>query len=259
VAKKLLILSVLIAAAVLFIISRYGTNASEEARVASSSSETGVEGDRWQLKGALSEACTCNVPCTCNFGEGPSPHPYCYVVYAYEIREGHFNGVSLDGLRMGGLETAKGNALYLDARAEGGRRTALEAVARKVMRVNGDMMGSRKLLGIKYVEIKQVYDARTDMLDLGGEGSFKTNYIMGRDKTKPVTVINNTEWPVHEAIKGKTEYLLIKDSYGNRHSAKNTNSNHGDYEFDEKTRFGSHSCGAACSSGTKGGEKKHEH
>jgi hypothetical protein len=217
------------------------------------------QGDGWYIKGALSEACTCNVPCTCNFGEGPSPHPYCYVVYAYEIREGRFNGVKLDGLRIGAMETAKGNALYLDSRAEGDRRVALEAVARKVMRVNGDRMGGAKLLGIKYVAIKQQYDGRSDMLDLGGAGSFKTNYIMGRDKTKPVVVVNNTEWPIHEAIKGKTESFTIKDTYGNEYSAKNTNSNHGDYQFDEKTRFGSLPCGSLCSVGEKSDQRKHKH
>ena len=68
-------------------------------------------GDHWQIKGALSEACTCNVPCTCNFGEGPSPHAYCYAVYSYEIKEGSFNGVKLDGLRFGAIDAATGSNL----------------------------------------------------------------------------------------------------------------------------------------------------
>src|SRR5215472_12305137 len=61
-------------------------------------------GDHWQIKGSLSEACTCSVPCTCNFGEGPSPHSYCYAVFSYEIKEGSFGGVKLDGLRFGGID-----------------------------------------------------------------------------------------------------------------------------------------------------------
>jgi hypothetical protein len=252
--KKLMIsVSLCLAVAAGLIVAQYRSSAFEE------TSELSEPGDHWQIKGALSEACTCNVPCTCNFGEGPSPHSYCYVVYSYQIGEGHFNGVKLDGLRFGGMETAKGNAMYLDARADGEQRNALEAVARKVMRVSGDRMGSGKLLGIKYVEIKQQYDDRHDMLDIGGQGSFKTNYIMGRDKSKPVVVVNNTEWAIHEAIKGKTEYLTIKDEYGNRHSVKNTNSNHGDFEYDEKTQFGSISCSSSCSTDSKGEEKKHKH
>jgi Protein of unknown function (DUF1326) len=224
-----------------------------------SSGEFAQPDDHWQIKGALSEACTCNVPCTCNFGQGPSPYSYCYAVYAYGIREGNFNGVNLDGLKFGGMETAKGNAMYVDARAEGEQRAALEAVARKVLRVSGDRMGHGKLLGIKYVEIKQEYDDRQAMLDLGGAGGFKTYYIMGRDKTKPVVVLNNTEWAIDGAIKGKTEYLIIKDDYGNRHSAKNTNSNQGDFEYDEQTNLGGISCGASCSTGEKGDAKTHKH
>jgi hypothetical protein len=216
-------------------------------------------GDHWQIKGALSEACTCNVPCTCNFGEGPSPHAYCYAVYSYQIKEGQFNGVKLDGLRFGGIDAASGDALYLDALAQGDQRTALEGVARKVMRVSGDRMGDTKLLGIKYVDIKQNYDGRHDALDLGDAGSFRTNYIMGRDKTRPVVVVNNTEWPVHETIKGKTESFTIKDEYGNRCSARNTNSNHGDFDYDENTVFGSIACSSSCPAGAKGDHTTHKH
>jgi hypothetical protein len=137
------------------------------------------------------------------FGEGPSPPPYCYVTYSYEIRKGHFNGVKLDGFRFGGMETAKGNGMYLDERAEGEQRKALEAVARKALRVNGDRMGSSKFLGLNYVQIKQQYDDRSDMLDLGGLGGFKTRYIMGRDKTKPVVVVNKPRMADQRSNQGK--------------------------------------------------------
>lgn len=213
--------------------------------------------DQWHIKGALSEACTCNVPCSCNFGEGPSPHSYCYVVYAYEIREGDFNGTKLDGLRFGAAEGAKGKAIYLDARANNEQRPALEALARKIMKVNGEHIGGDKLLGIKYVEIKQEYDDRHDMLDLGGAGSFKTKYIMGKDKTKPVVVLNNTEWAIPAAIKGKTEYLKINDEYGNKHSTQGTNSNHGDFDYDENSQLADISCGESCASGLNMETHKH--
>lgn len=213
--------------------------------------------DPWHINGALSEACTCNVPCTCNFGEGPSPHNYCHAVYAYGIKEGNYNGVKLDGLKFGGMETAKGNALYLDASASDEQRKALEAVARKVTRVSGERMGGASLLGIKWTQIKQQFDDRQDMLDIGGFGAFKTNFIMGRDKSKPVIVVNNTEWAIREAIKGKTEYLRVKDEYGNEYSVNNTNSNHGDFEYTEKSHPGGGWPAASCSANTKGNETRH--
>jgi hypothetical protein len=215
--------------------------------------------DHWRIRGALSEACTCGVPCTCNFGQGPSPHSYCHVVYAYEIKEGNFNGIKLDGLKIGAMETAKGNAMYLDASASPDQRKALEAIARQMMRVSNDRMGGARFLGIKWVQINQEYNDRQDMVDLGGFGGFKTNYIMGRDKTKPVIVVNNTEWAIREAIKGKTEYLRVKDEYGNEYSVKDTNSNHGDFEYTEKSHPGSGWPASSCSVNMKESDKKHKH
>jgi hypothetical protein len=216
--------------------------------------------DRWRIRGSLSEACTCSVPCTCNFGQGPSPHSYCWAIYSYEIREGQFNGIKLDGLKFGGMETAKGNAMYLDASARPDQRKALEAVARKVMRVSGDQMGHKNLLGMRWLQITQQYDERHDMVDLGGLGAFKTNYIMGRDKTKPVVVVNNTEWAIKEAIKGKTEYLRVKDEYGNDFSVTDSNSNHGDFEYTDKAHPGEGwPAGSSCSVNSKEDGKKHKH
>src|SRR5205823_10964258 len=37
-------------------------------------------GEHWEISGDLTEACTCAVPCTCNFGRGPSPRHYCYAL-----------------------------------------------------------------------------------------------------------------------------------------------------------------------------------
>ena len=247
--KKLFSFTLRLAVAAALVGFQYRSTASEEITRAD---------ERWHIKGALSEACTCNVPCTCNFGQGPSPHSYCYSIYAYEITEGNFGDVKLDGLRFGAIDAAKGDTIYLDSRAEGKQREALEAVARKVMRVDGDRMGRSKLLGIQYVKIEQQYDDRHDALDLGTAGSFKTDYIMGRDKTKPVLVVNNTEWAIHEAIKGKTSVFTIKDQYGNRYSARGTNSNHGDFEYDETTKFGDLSCGLSCSTDENGSDK-HKH
>jgi len=50
-------------------------------------------GEHWQITGTLTEACTCAVPCTCNFSEGPSPHHYCYSLYSLGIEKGHYGSV----------------------------------------------------------------------------------------------------------------------------------------------------------------------
>ena len=58
-------------------------------------------GQKWHIKGSLSDACSCAVPCTCMFGRGPSPHDYCYDMDSYKIEQGNFNDIQLDGLKFG--------------------------------------------------------------------------------------------------------------------------------------------------------------
>src|SRR5882724_915552 len=70
----------------------------------------------WQATGTLFEACSCSVPCPCNFGQGPS-NDYCHTIYAYRLKTATFDGVKLDGLVFGGGEGTKGAAGFLDARA----------------------------------------------------------------------------------------------------------------------------------------------
>src|SRR5437868_13903670 len=51
----------------------------------------------WRIMGDLSEACTCSVPCTCNFGEGPSPSHTCWALFSLDIKKGRFGKVNLAG------------------------------------------------------------------------------------------------------------------------------------------------------------------
>src|SRR5437762_8116529 len=68
----------------------------------------------WRLRGDLSEACTCSVPCACNFGEGPSPNHFCWALFSLGIEEGSYGDVKLDGLRLAGANGAKGAVMYVD-------------------------------------------------------------------------------------------------------------------------------------------------
>lgn len=215
----------------------------------------------WIIEGALTEACTCSVPCTCNFGEGPSPHDYCYALYSYEIRKGHYNNVTLDGLRFGAADLKSGRTIFIDERANEFQREALRViVARVILRAsseNAEAKAKEKAKDVRYVAIKQEYDNRHNRLDVNGIGEFSAAYIMGLDKTQPLVVRNNTTWRIHDAIKAKTSIFRVrigKDSV----NTKNTNSNQGDFEYTNKTDFGSPvdwSCGSSAnfkSPGKKG-------
>ena len=78
---------------------------------------------------SASEACTCTVPCTCNFGEGPSPHHFCWALFSLDIKKGNYGKLKLNGLRLAGAAAAKGFVVYLDDRATPEQAAALKAIA----------------------------------------------------------------------------------------------------------------------------------
>src|SRR5438876_12410423 len=82
----------------------------------------------WRIYGDLSEACTCSVPCTCNFGEGPSPSHTCWALFSLDIKKGRFGKVNLAGLRFAGAVGAKGIVAYLDDRATPEQAEALKGI-----------------------------------------------------------------------------------------------------------------------------------
>ncbi|MBZ5526068.1 MAG: DUF1326 domain-containing protein, partial [Acidobacteriia bacterium] len=162
----------------------------------------------WHIKGSLSEACSCSVPCTCNFGELPSPHPYCYSMYSYKIDKGHHGDVPLDGLKFGSMDARYGRMLYIDERANEAQRAALAQIAEPLLGLKDPVRfypgQSMAHIGTRYVEIAQESDEKGNHLKLGSDREFRAEYIMGRDGKTPVVVKNNTTWAIDDAIKGKT-------------------------------------------------------
>src|SRR5262245_47928204 len=83
---------------------------------------------QWRIKGEFSEACSCNVPCACNFGERPSPYEYCHTMWSYWIKEGKWDHVNLDGMRIGGVDGPVGVMALLDIQANPRQRPAMENI-----------------------------------------------------------------------------------------------------------------------------------
>ena len=76
----------------------------------------------WRIKGQFTEACTCNVPCPCNFGERPSPYDYCYTMWSYWVQDGNWEKVRINDLRIGGVDGPVGIMGLLDVRADAAQR-----------------------------------------------------------------------------------------------------------------------------------------
>lgn len=195
----------------------------------------------WMIRGALSEACTCAVPCTCNFGDGPSPHSYCWPFYSYHIREGHYRDIKLDGLHFGSADLKGGRTMFIDERADARQREALRLIiAQMIIRVpvqEAEAKAKEIAEKVRYTTVRQDYDRERNHLEVAGLGSFAADYIMGLDKSQPVVVRNNTTWRIHDAIKARTSVYRVK-SGPDAVETKNTNSNQGDFEYTDQTDFG---------------------
>lgn len=91
---------------------------------------------KWNLKVEILMACNCDWGCPCAF-EAPPTHGTCEAALAYRIVQGKFGDETLDGLEWvlgavwpGPLHELNGRAVvYLDSRAKGAKREALEAIA----------------------------------------------------------------------------------------------------------------------------------
>ncbi|HEY0386078.1 MAG TPA: DUF1326 domain-containing protein [Pyrinomonadaceae bacterium] len=208
----------------------------------------------WAIRGALSETCTCSVPCSCNFGAGPSPHSYCWPFYSYDIREGSYNDIKLDGLHFGAADLSGGRTLFIDERADEEQRAALRVIiARMIIRVpEAEAEAKAKELAstVRYLPVKQDYDERSNHLEVSGLGEFSADYVMGLDKSQPVVVRNNTTWRIHDAIKARTSIYRIKAGHDSINT-KDTNSNQGEFEYTNQTDFGGPAqwnCGACANS-----------
>ena len=204
----------------------------------------------WFIKGGLTEACTCTVPCTCNFGEAPSPHDYCYSFYSYDIQQGKYGDVTLDGLHFGATELKTGRTMFIDERANEQQRAALRVIAARVIERLSAEEADRKAktanTNLRYAAIKQEHGDRHNHLEVAGVGEFAADYILGLDKSTPLIVRNNTTWHILDAIKAKTTVYRVK--VGNDViNTKDTNSNQGDFTYTDKTDFGQpgySNCGA---------------
>ncbi len=89
-------------------------------------------GTTWHLKGSIVGACNCDWGCPCNF-DAPPTYGHCNGAYVWQIEEGRFGDVGLNGLCIGWVGESPG-AMHLghgtaqkiiDDRADEGQRAAL--------------------------------------------------------------------------------------------------------------------------------------
>jgi len=185
--------------------------------------------EHWAIAGDLSEACTCAVPCTCNFGGGPSPKHYCWSMFSIAIQKGHYGKVTLDGLHLAGAHGKKAAVWYIDERADPEQAEALKVIAGRFLR------GAKYRIYFETARITQEVGEKGNKLEVAGRGGFEADYIIGLDGKTPVVVENNTTWNIPRSIKGKTKEWRYRDPYGNQFNLSATNSNQGKFDWTDAT------------------------
>lgn len=193
-----------------------------------------VGGSHWSIKGELSEACTCQVPCGCNFHQGPSPHHYCWSLASFQIDQGHYGGVDLAGLRLVRAHGGKSLVWYVDNRATAQQAEALRAIAAHISGVT-EISNLSHYLHFERADIVQTIGSKSFQIEIGDKGGFEASEIMGGDGKNPIIVENMTAWNVRHDIKGKTKRLYYKDEFGNQFDLTDTNANEGKFDWTDKT------------------------
>ena len=193
---------------------------------------------KWEATGTLLEACSCDVPCPCNFGQSPT-RGFCHTVYAYKLKTAEFEGVRLDGLVVGGGEGDKGAFGFLDSKATEKQRLALQKIALAIFGKGGAAGGPRKFATVKIVTGS---DASKFRVDFGEAGGFDATILIGRDGKNPIVVENNTTWPVNRFVKGKTSRFKYKDVLGNKLEFDGVNANLGDFKLSSGSAGASSCC-----------------
>jgi len=188
---------------------------------------------KWSATGTLLEACTCAVPCTCNFGEGPSPEMYCHAVFAYRLDKANYDGIDLSGLILGGADGEKGGLGFLDDRATPPQRLALEKLARKIFAQGGPAGGSRRFIPVKITHEVKENNLRLAIAEGGG---FAAKVLIGGDGKTPIVVENNTVWPIPRAIKGKTQTFTFKNPATGTIGGDGRNANYGKFTLSGSLR-----------------------
>ena len=192
----------------------------------------------WRIKGREFSNCNCNYGCPCQFNALPT-HGNCEAVAGYQIDEGHFGDVRLDGLRAAAVYSwpkavheGNGTALLIvDEKADEAQRDALLRIMRgeetepmtTMWSVYAHMTTTALEPLFKLIDFEVDVNARTARLSVPGviEGSGEPirNPVTGNIHRARIDLPNGFEYEVAEMGSGTTKTtggieLDLEASYG---------------------------------------------
>jgi hypothetical protein len=193
---------------------------------------------RWHVSGMFTEACSCAPPCGCNFGLAPSPHDFCYSLFSYAIKTGTYRDVKLDGLIIACARAQAGSIWYIDRSATPPQAAALRAIADRIVPIQRGKQASpyQPARTVIPATITQEVTEHGSHLRIDGVGEFDNTFLLGLDGRTPIVVMNNATFNLKRSMKGRAVTFRYKDRFGGRIDFKGTNTNTGEFEYDQNTR-----------------------
>ena len=192
----------------------------------------------WSVKGKVFGNCNCSYGCPCQFGDIPT-HGYCQAALCWQIDEGHFGPLRLDGTLVAGIYKWPGPIhngdgsmqLIIDERADAEQRGALEKIAtgQETMErttmwwIYGTMSPNKRPTLYKPFEFSVDIDARRGRVSVPGvlemEGEPIRNVVSGAETRARIDLPNGFEFRFAEIGSASTKAmgqmrLFLKNSWG---------------------------------------------
>ncbi len=160
----------------------------------------------WHLTGEYLEICNCEVLCPCRL-PGPTQDPtegHCDMALAFQIEDGDFRGVDLNGLSFVVVMYTPGKmsvpdwttAIYVDEHANQEQRASIEKI------VSGEIGGpmqrfmamTANFLGIKYIPITFKAEGRMRSVSVPSIMDFNVEGIVRQGQSEPMRLENWRSW-----------------------------------------------------------------
>jgi hypothetical protein len=192
----------------------------------------------WEIKATEFANCNCSYGCPCQFNALPT-HGDCRYVAAFQIEQGHFGGVKLDGLRAvtmgmwpGPIHEGKGTMrVVIDERADARQRDALAKILTgqeteemaTMWWVFGAMSPTKSPPVYAKIELEVDVDKRTARLEVPGVASSKgepiRNPVTGAEHRVRIDFPQSFEYRLGEIGSGTSKItgplaIDLKDSWG---------------------------------------------
>ena len=188
-------------------------------------------GFTWQLKGIIIGACNCDWGCPCNF-DAPPTYGNCNGGYIWQIREGQFRDVNLDGLGVGWVGESVGamhlghstTQLIIDQKADEAQRLALTDL------LGGRFGGPFEILAsitetwleTIFAPINLVIDGLNSRVDIPGILELGLSSIKNPVTGEPeeLTLVKGTGFTSNKTEMGATTVYRYTSGFQHEHSGK---------------------------------------